>query len=69
MPLSLERTTRILQRLELSYFCCHEGGRDPAAPSGSQGSNGTHLYQPCRKVGRKETLDEKEDDAAEEESV
>jgi hypothetical protein len=66
---SLERTTRVLQQLELSYFCCHKGGHDPAAPSGSQGSDGIHLHQPCGKVGRKETLDEKEDGAAEEESV
>jgi hypothetical protein len=66
---SLEQTTKILQQLMLSYFCYHEGGRDPAAPSGSQGSDGTHLHQPWRQVGRKETLDEEEDDAAEEESV
>jgi hypothetical protein len=65
----LEQTTKILQQLMLSYFCCHEGGRDPAAPSGSQGSDRTHLHQPWRQVGRKETLDEEEDDAAEEESI
>jgi hypothetical protein len=35
----------------------------------NQGQEGTHLRQPCGKVGRKETLDGKEDDAAEEESV
>jgi hypothetical protein len=63
----LERTTEILQQLVLSYSCCHEGSRNPAAPSGSQGSDGTHLHQPWRQVGRKETLDEEEDDAAEEE--
>jgi hypothetical protein len=66
---SLERRKRILQQLELSYSCCHEGDHDHAAPSWSQGSDGSHLHQPCGKVGRKETLDEKEDDAAEEESV
>jgi hypothetical protein len=36
-------------------------------PPGSRGSDGTHLHQPWRKIGRKETLDEEEDDAAEEE--
>jgi hypothetical protein len=66
---SLERMMKILQHLVLSYSCCHEGGRDPAAPSGSRGSDGTHLHQPWRQVGRKETLDEEEDDVAEEESV
>jgi hypothetical protein len=66
---SPERTMRILQQLELSCFSCHEGGHDPAAPSGSQGLDGTHLHQPYGKVGRKGTLDETEDDAAEEESV
>jgi hypothetical protein len=50
-------------------FLLHEGGRDPAAPSGSQGSDGSHLHQPWRQVCRKETLDEEEDDAAEEESA
>jgi hypothetical protein len=64
---SPERMTMILQQLELSCFCCHGGGRDPAAPSEGQGLNGTHLRQPYGKVGRK-TLDGKEDDAAEEES-
>jgi hypothetical protein len=59
----------ILQQLELSCFCCHEGGHDPAVPSESQGSGENHLHQPCGKVGRKETLDGKEDNAAEEESV
>jgi hypothetical protein len=49
------------------YSCNHEGGRDPAAPPGSRGSDGTHLHQPWRKVGRKETLDEEEDVAVEEE--
>jgi hypothetical protein len=66
---SPERTTRVLQQLELSCFYCHESGCDPAAPSGSQGPDGTHLHQPCGKVGRKGTLDETEDDAMEEESV
>jgi hypothetical protein len=66
---SLERTTRILRQLELSYSCCHEGGHNPAVPSGSQGSDRIHLHQPYRKVGRKEILDEKEDDTAEKESV
>jgi hypothetical protein len=66
---SLEQTMRILQELELSYSCYHEGDHDPAASSGSQGSDGSHLHQPCRKMGRKETLDDKEDDAAEEEFV
>jgi hypothetical protein len=66
---SPERTTMILQQLELFCFCFHEGGHDPAAPSESQGSYENHLHQPCGKVGRIETLDEKEDDAAEEESV
>jgi hypothetical protein len=56
---------KILQRLVLSYSCCHEDGRDHVAPSGHRGSDGTHLHQPWRK----ETLDEEEDDAAEEESV
>jgi hypothetical protein len=60
---------KILQQLVLSCSCCHEDGRDHAAPSGRQGSDGTHLHQPWKQVGRKETLDEKEDDAAEEESV
>jgi hypothetical protein len=60
--------TKILQQLVLSYSYCHEGGRDPAAPSGSRGSDGTHLHQPWRQVGRKETLGEEEDDAAEEET-
>jgi hypothetical protein len=60
---------KIIQHLVLSYSCCHEGGRDPAEPSGSQGSDGNHLHQPWKQVGRKETLDEEEDDAAEEESV
>jgi hypothetical protein len=50
-------------------FLLPRGGRDPAAPTESQGQDGTHLRQPCGKVGRKETLDGKEDDAAEEESV
>jgi hypothetical protein len=53
---------------ELSCFYCHGGGRDPTAPSENQGQGGTHLHQPCGKVGRKETLDGKEDDAAEKES-
>jgi hypothetical protein len=66
---SPERTMMILQQLELSCFCCHGDGRDPAAPSENQGQDRTHLHQPCGKVGRKETLDGKEDDAAEEESV
>jgi hypothetical protein len=65
---SPERTTMILQKLDLSCFCCHGGGCDPAAPSESQGIDGTHLHQPYGKVERK-TLDGKEDDAAEEESV
>jgi hypothetical protein len=60
---------KILQYLVLSYSCCHKGGRDVAAPSRSRGSDGTHLHQPWRQVGRKETLDEEEDNAAEEESV
>jgi hypothetical protein len=60
---------KILQHLVLSYSCCHEGGRDLAAPSGSRGSDGNHLHQPWKQVRRKETLDEEEDDAAEEESV
>jgi hypothetical protein len=60
---------KILQHLVLSYSCCHESSRDPAALSGSRGSDGTHLHQPWRQVGRKETLDEEEDDAVEEESV
>jgi hypothetical protein len=64
---SPERMTMILQQLELSYFCCHGGGRDPAAPSEGEGLDGTHLHQPYGKVGRK-TLDGKEDDAAEDES-
>jgi hypothetical protein len=59
----------ILQQLELFCFCFHEGSHDLAAPSESQGSDENHLHQPCEKVGRIETLDEKEDDAAEEESV
>jgi hypothetical protein len=60
---------KILQHLVLSCSCCDEDGRDHMAPSGCQGSDGTHLHQPWRQVGRKETLDEEEDDAAEEESV
>jgi hypothetical protein len=56
---SLEWTKKILQQLELPYSCCHEGGHDHAVPSWSQGSDGIHLHQPCGKVGRKETLDEK----------
>jgi hypothetical protein len=60
-----ERTMMLLQQLELFCFCCHEGGRDPVAPSENQGPGGTHLRQPCGKVERKETLDGKEDDAAE----
>jgi hypothetical protein len=60
---------KILRHLVLSYSCCHEGGRDTEAPSGSRGSDGTHLHQPWRQVGKKETLDEEGDDAAEEESV
>jgi hypothetical protein len=59
----------ILQQLELSCFCCHGGGRDPAAPTENQGQDMTHLRQPCRKMGRKETLDGKEDNVVEEESV
>jgi hypothetical protein len=59
--------TKVLQQRMLSYSCCHEGGRDPAAPSGSRGLDETHLRQPWRQVGRRETLDEEEDDAAEEE--
>jgi hypothetical protein len=59
----------LLQQLELFCFCCHEGGRDTMASSENQGQDGTHLRQPCGKVGRKETLDGKEDDAAEEECV
>jgi hypothetical protein len=55
----------LLQQRELFCFFCHEGGRDLVAPSGNQGPGGTHLRQPCGKVGRKETLDGKEDDAAE----
>jgi hypothetical protein len=49
----------ILQQRELfcSYF--HEGGHDPAVPPESQGSDENHLHQPCGKVGRIETLDEK----------
>jgi hypothetical protein len=58
----------ILQQQELSCFCCRGGGRDPTALSEGQGLDGTHLHQPYGKVGRK-TLDGKEDDAAEEESV
>jgi hypothetical protein len=61
--------TKILQHLVLSYSCCHEGGHDPAAPLESRGSDGSHLHQPWRQVGRKETLDEEEDDAAKEESA
>jgi hypothetical protein len=64
---SLEQTTKVLQQRVLSYSCCHEGGRDPAAPLGSRGLDKTHLRQPWRQVGRRETLDEEEDDAAEEE--
>jgi hypothetical protein len=60
---------KIMQQLMLSCSCCHEDGRDHAALSGRRGSDGTHLHQPWRQVGRKETLDEKEDDAAEEDSV
>jgi hypothetical protein len=59
---------KILQHLVLPCSCCHEDGRDHAAPLGHRGSDGTHLHQPWRQVGRKETLDEEEDDAAEEES-
>jgi hypothetical protein len=58
---------KVLQQWVLSYSCCHEGGRDPAAPSGSRDSDETHLRQPWRQAGRKEILDEEEDDAAEEE--
>jgi hypothetical protein len=57
-----------LQHQELSCFYCHGGGHDLAAPTEGQGLDGTHLHQPYGKVGRK-TLDGKEDDAAEEESV
>jgi hypothetical protein len=60
---------KILQHLALSYSCCHEGGDDPTALSGSRGLDGSHLHQPWRQVGRKETLDEEEDDAMEEESA
>jgi hypothetical protein len=71
---------KILQHLGLSCSCCHEDGRrdtevsswsghDHEALSGHRGSDRTHLHQPWRQVGRKETLDEEEDDAAEEESV
>jgi hypothetical protein len=64
----LERTTKILQQLVLSYSCYHEGSRDPVVLSGSQGSDRSHLHQPWRQVCRKETLDEEEeDDAVEEE--
>jgi hypothetical protein len=50
---------KILQQLVLSCSCCPEDGRDHAAPSGRRGSDGTHLHQPWRQVGKKETLDEK----------
>jgi hypothetical protein len=60
-----ERTTMLLQQLELFCFCCHEGSRDPVAPSENQGPDGTHLRQPCGKVGRKETQDGKKYDAVE----
>jgi hypothetical protein len=60
---------KILQQLVLSNFCSHEGGRDPAASSGSRGSDKSHQHQPWRQVCRKEILDEEEDDAAEEESA
>jgi hypothetical protein len=66
---SPERPMTILQRPELFCFCFHEGDHDPAAPPESQGSNENHLNQPCGKVGRIETLNEKKDDAAEEKSV
>jgi hypothetical protein len=56
---SPERPTTILQQLELFCFCFHEGGHDPAAPLESQGSDENHLHQPCGKVGRIETLEEK----------
>jgi hypothetical protein len=49
----------ILLQPELFYFCFREGGPDPAAPPESQGSDENHLRQPCGKVGRLETLDEK----------
>jgi hypothetical protein len=65
---SPERTTMILQQQELSCFYCHRGGRDLAAPTEGQGLDRTHLRQSYGKVRRK-TLDGKEDDAAEEESV
>jgi hypothetical protein len=57
---------KILQHLVLFCSCCHEDGRDHAAPLGHQRSDGIHLHQPWRQVGRKEILDEEEDDAAEE---
>jgi hypothetical protein len=60
---------KILQQLVMSYSCCHEGGRDPVALSGSRGSDGSHLHQPWEQDCKKEILDEEEDDAAEEESA
>jgi hypothetical protein len=49
----------IPQQLELFCFCFHEGSHDPTVPSESQGSDENHLHQPCGKMGRIETLDEK----------
>jgi hypothetical protein len=56
---SPERPMTILQRPELFCFLCHEGGHDPAAPPESQGLDENHLHQPCGKVERLKTLDEK----------
>jgi hypothetical protein len=61
---------KLPQQQLLPHSCCREGSRDPDVPSGSRGSDVIHQHRPWRQVFTKKTLDEeKEDDAAEEEST
>jgi hypothetical protein len=60
---------KLPHQVVLPHFCCREGDRDPAMPSGSRGSDVIHQHRPWRQVCERETLDEEEDDVAEEEST